>query len=216
MGGKSSKPVVSPADALRSIGKHAEKELQIDFMRLARPHAMSGSITKESFFRFLQPIFSPFKGNPQVLERIMQVLDTNTNGTVEWGEFVTASYVFRWANRDLRLRFIFNIFDVEGSGRISKKHFKTIALVMMTSASDQISTKEAQTLAKTLSSLVSVYVNSTYNICNIARDGVLTYPEWCKFADEDDKVLMMLECMERYSRVDLTDALGKKSVYSLS
>ncbi len=66
------------------------------------------------------------KGNMKIFDDIMTSLDKNCNGVVDFTEFLTAA-----ADKDVllsekNLRMVFNMFDKDHNGSISKQELKDI------------------------------------------------------------------------------------------
>ena len=88
------------------------KRLEKRFHKLDQDR--SGSISLEEFVSIPE-----LKENP-LTKRIIEVFDSDRDGGVDFKEFVTGLAQFRGSeNEDLRLQFLFRIYDLDRDGYIS-------------------------------------------------------------------------------------------------
>eukprot|EP00012_Vannella_robusta_P005768 CAMPEP_0206206962 /NCGR_PEP_ID=MMETSP0166-20121206/15299_1 /ASSEMBLY_ACC=CAM_ASM_000260 /TAXON_ID=95228 /ORGANISM="Vannella robusta, Strain DIVA3 518/3/11/1/6" /LENGTH=176 /DNA_ID=CAMNT_0053627615 /DNA_START=39 /DNA_END=570 /DNA_ORIENTATION=- len=74
----------------------------------------SGTLSKEEFLEIKE-----LQGNP-LLERVIDVFDENQDGEVQFTEFISSLAVFSQnGNDDAKLRFAFQIYDIDRDGFIS-------------------------------------------------------------------------------------------------
>lgn len=57
--------------------------------------------------------------------------DLNSDGSIDFEEFLYFSFILRWAHREDLFKFIFNLFDFDNSGKISKKGFTRMSKSLM-------------------------------------------------------------------------------------
>ena len=60
------------------------------------------------------------------------MFDENTDGFIDFQEYITVSYILKHGTKEDRLKLIFNIFDIDKDGQIDKQEmFATIKSLSM-------------------------------------------------------------------------------------
>ena len=102
MGGRSCKPVVEYADAVRQMAPHELGGHQHAFARLATTAGLT--IDKENYIlSTLVPRFGA-TCDRALLDRLFCLVDANASGAVEMEEYVVAQFMFGPATRDEKLK----------------------------------------------------------------------------------------------------------------
>ena len=119
---------LSPED-LKFLKKNTQcdeikiKELFKDFKK----HSPDGNMNKNQFVKMYVK-FCPGK-EKQSLEfckHVFRVFDTDDNGYISFREFLLAINISSYGSPDEKLRMIFNMYDLNGDGFISKFEMRTI------------------------------------------------------------------------------------------
>merc|ERR1712039_1011172 len=86
----------------------------------------SGTLSKDEFLSIKE-----LQGNP-LLERVIDVFDENQDGEVQFTEFISSLAVFSQnGNDDAKLRFAFQIYDIDRDGYISNGELYTVLKKMV-------------------------------------------------------------------------------------
>merc|ERR1711935_444743 len=111
--------------------------------------------------------------NP-IVQRVVQVFDADHSGELDFGEFVKGLAMFTMKNddRERKLRFLFDIYDMDGDGVISNGELYSVLKMMVGSnlkdeQLQQIVDKTVRTLDKDCDGMVSYE-----EFCNIVGKGV--------------------------------------------
>jgi hypothetical protein len=89
-----------------------------------------GKATKEMVeitLAFCMLIFLDFAG----FSTVHSVCLNTASGAIEHEEFICLMYIWNHANRDDKLRWIFNLFDMDADEKLCKKEFKKIELALI-------------------------------------------------------------------------------------
>merc|ERR1712203_63962 len=119
------------------------------------------------------------KENPLV-QRVVQVFDADNNGEVNFSEFVSGLAMFTTKNVDKlkKLKFLFNIYDLDRDGLISNSELFQVLKMMV--GSNLSETQLQQIVDKTILQL------------DKDQDGMINYQEFCdiivKSQNEEDDV----------------------------
>ena len=138
---------------------------------------------------FIAPRFYSF--SPAVHQRVLTVVDFRSDGVVDWEEFVCYLFVLDYASREQRMRFVFNLFDLTGNGRIDREKLKRMSLALMTST-----TAPAPSTAdpsKDFSPLLDLFAYFALHSYDRDADRSLSFMEWRLYAEDDERVRRMVD-----------------------
>jgi len=118
------------------------------------------------------------KENPLV-QRVVQVFDADNNGEVNFSEFVSGLAMFTTKNvdKEKKLKFLFNIYDLDRDGMISNSElFQVLKMMVGTNLTE---------------SQLQQIVDKTVLQLDKDQDGMINYEEFCDIlrpsqAEEDD------------------------------
>jgi hypothetical protein len=129
-----------------------------------------------------------------VLQRVFQVIDCNGTGLVEFEEFISAMYVLLHGYREDRLRLVFNCFDLDGNGTVSKKELRkmSVALLQPKDAPGDWESKN-----KDIAPLADALVALSVQNFDRDRDEALGWGEWRRYAEDDEAIQRLLDDMTR-------------------
>lgn len=89
-------------------------------------HSGDGLLQLEEIQAGLLKVFGDVRGKIKVFDEIMQSLDRNCNGVIDYTEFLTAASNKEQLLSDQNLMFAFKMFDTDKNGTISKKELKSV------------------------------------------------------------------------------------------
>jgi len=123
-----------------------------------------------SVAEFLQ--MPELKENP-IVQRVVQVFDADHSGELDFPEFVKGLAMFTMKNvdRDRKLRFLFDIYDMDGDGMISNGELYTVLKMMVGS-----NLKDGQ---------LQQIVDKTILLLDKDSDGMINYQEFCDIVGQD-------------------------------
>ena len=140
---------------------------------------------------FIAPRFASF--SPSVWSRVLTVVDYRPDGWVDWDEFVCYRFVLEYGSREQQLRFVFNLFDLNGSGRVDRDELKRMSVALMPSPSaPQPGAVDVQREFAPLLELLSLLALAAYDR---DADRQLSWPEWRLLAEDDERVCRMVDEM---------------------
>lgn len=124
----------------------------------------SGFIDKDEFVTL-----PAIQSNP-LAERLMEVFDADGNGHVDFGEFIGALSVFSSRGKgDEKLKFAFNVYDIDGDGKLSNGE---LFIVLKTMVGNNLQNSQLQQI-----------VDKTIIEADEDGDGKLSFAEFKKVVD---------------------------------
>merc|ERR1711872_435560 len=120
MGAKNSLPV----EAVEGFTAEEVSRLEKRFKKLDKDQ--SETLSVEEFLAM------PELKNP-IVQRVVQVFDADQSGELDFKEFVKGLAMFTMKNvdRDRKLKFLFNIYDMDSDGYISNSELFTVLKMMV-------------------------------------------------------------------------------------
>lgn len=85
-----------------------------------------GYLQLEEITAGLKEVLGHVKANMTIFDEILDTLDKNRNGVIDYTEFLTAAADKELLLTEENLRFAFNMFDIDKNGSISKPELKQI------------------------------------------------------------------------------------------
>ena len=98
------------------------EELKEVFIRLDENG--DGNLQLEEITSGLKEVLGHVKGSMKIFDEIMNSLDRNCNGVIDYTEFLTAAVDKNELLCDENLKFSFKMFDADQSGAISRQELK--------------------------------------------------------------------------------------------
>ena len=106
-------------------------------------------------------IFTQYYSLPGIIGyRLFRVFDINNNGVLEYNEFKTGMFTLFCGNYEKTLRFIFDFYDFDADGKISKEDIKIVLVYIYINENEK----------KNIDNIQIVYEDEINNILNICFD----------------------------------------------
>jgi len=160
MGTKSSKASGSPT-VISGRVEQAIPDLQQDWAKVkgkpvSKLNWKKSVINKDEFAQLMDASFSADE-----IDGLFQLYDPNHDGTITWNEYICVISLILDGTLEERIKLIFNCFDEDGDGELTKAEFVTAAKRFSKS------TEARETL-----------VDSVFSVCDLNGDGKVTYSEF--------------------------------------
>eukprot|EP00090_Calanus_glacialis_P026680 TRINITY_DN41950_c0_g1_i1.p1 TRINITY_DN41950_c0_g1~~TRINITY_DN41950_c0_g1_i1.p1 ORF type:complete len:182 (-),score=66.45 TRINITY_DN41950_c0_g1_i1:208-753(-) len=174
MGAKNSLPM----EAVDGFTAEEVSRLEKRFRKLDKDQ--SETLSVEEFLAMPE-----LKENP-IVQRVVQVFDADHSGELDFKEFVKGLAMFTMKNvdREKKLKFLFNIYDMDNDGLISNTELFTVLKMMVGS-----NLKDTQ---------LQQIVDKTIVDFDKDQDGMINYQEFCDIVgnstaiDDDEDVTTAL------------------------
>ena len=106
-------------------------------------------------------IFTQYYSLPGIIgHRLFRVFDTNNNGVLEYNEFKTGMFTLFCGNYEKTLRFIFDFYDFDADGKISKEDIRIVLTYIYINENENKYTENIQ----------NIYEDKINNLLNICFD----------------------------------------------
>ena len=111
---------------IMSNGEHKNqlKELKEVFIRF--DESGDGHLQLDEIQKGLKQVLGHVKGAMKIYEEIMNTLDKNCNGVIDYSEFLVAAADKETLLNNNNLMLAFNLMDADGNGSISRQELKNV------------------------------------------------------------------------------------------
>eukprot|EP00898_Chlorokybus_atmophyticus_P002133 jgi/Chlat1/2920/Chrsp2S04671 len=105
------------------------RQLQNHFQRVTSKNS-TNRVTQAQFEQVMRAIFALRPGDATVLPRVFKLFDQNGDGSLDFREFVCGLATLRKTEHDDALKFVFDVYDQDGSGVISREELSSMLHAM--------------------------------------------------------------------------------------
>eukprot|EP00472_Partenskyella_glossopodia_P003237 CAMPEP_0197534226 /NCGR_PEP_ID=MMETSP1318-20131121/46387_1 /TAXON_ID=552666 /ORGANISM="Partenskyella glossopodia, Strain RCC365" /LENGTH=233 /DNA_ID=CAMNT_0043091415 /DNA_START=35 /DNA_END=736 /DNA_ORIENTATION=- len=176
MGGRQCKPVVEPREAGRSLRPDQIEDVKTKFRELSAAGNLKSSITKDDLTKWLALEFLP-KTHPFIIDRFYQLFDIDSNGTIEFAEFLVLAYLLVYGPEHHRLQLVFNLYDLDGTGKLTRKNFQKISSALV--KIEDAKTSQGENMDKILKPFADLHTSTVFVHSSI--DGLGQYMSFNEF-----------------------------------
>jgi len=157
-------------EQMKSDNNLTEKELKRLYRRFKKLDADgSGTLSTTEFQSIPELAVNP------LLERVLSVFDTNKDNEIEFSEFISGLATFtQKGNKENKLKFAFQIYDIDGDGYISNGELFQVLKIMV-----------GQNLTDTQ---LQQIVDKTILEADKDKDGRISFEEFVKMIGNTDEI----------------------------
>eukprot|EP01126_Amoeba_proteus_P049404 TRINITY_DN5778_c0_g1_i2.p1 TRINITY_DN5778_c0_g1~~TRINITY_DN5778_c0_g1_i2.p1 ORF type:complete len:189 (-),score=34.45 TRINITY_DN5778_c0_g1_i2:63-629(-) len=114
------------------------------------------TINKSEFAKLMDESFTPDE-----IDGLFQLYDPNHDGSITWTEYICVISLILDGTTAEKIKLIFNCFDEDGNGELSKEEFR----------------RAARRFSHNTDSLEK-FIDSVFTVCDLNGDGKVTYSEF--------------------------------------
>jgi len=144
----------------------------------------SGQLNREEFSRIYQQFF-PFGDPAEFSDFVFNVFDANKNGTVDFKEFIGALSITSRGKLDEKLKWAFQLYDIDGDGFITYNEMLQIvqSIYKMTGSMVKLPADEDTPEKR---------VDKIFKNMDRDKDSRLTYDEFVEGSKQDPTIVQAL------------------------
>ncbi|GAA97402.1 uncharacterized protein L969DRAFT_87347 [Mixia osmundae IAM 14324] len=183
MGKAQSKLSHEQLQELQRNTKFDKKELQQWYKGFLRD-CPSGKLDRAEFGRIYKQFF-PFGDPSQFSEYVFSVFDEDKNGTIDFQEFICALSVTSRGDLDDKLKWAFQLYDIDGDGYITYDEMLQIvsSIYKMTGQMVKLPADEDTPQKR---------VDKIFRLMDVNKDEKLTYDEFKQGSKNDPSIVSAL------------------------
>ncbi|PRT56101.1 Calcium-binding protein NCS-1 [Wickerhamiella sorbophila] len=183
MGKASSKLSKEELKELKEITHFESKELQQWYKGFLKD-CPSGQLSRDDL-RGVYKQFFPFGDPGAFSDLVFDVFDTDNNGTVDFKEFITALSISSRGSVDEKLKWAFQLYDLNKDGLISQEEMLSIVTAIYKMVGSMMKVPEDE-------STPDKRVQKLFASMDADKDGQITFEEFSEGSKKDPTILSAL------------------------
>ncbi|XP_061691273.1 Kv channel-interacting protein 1-like isoform X1 [Syngnathoides biaculeatus] len=175
-------------DQLQAQTKFTKRELQVLY-RGFKNECPSGIVNEETFKQIYSQFF-PHGDAGAYAHHLFNAFDTSQSGAIKFEDFVTALSVLLRGSVSEKLRWTFNLYDINRDGCIHKEQEMTDIVRAIYDMMGKYTSPALKTDAH------KQHVDAFFQKMDKNRDGVVTIDEFIYSCQEDENIMRSLQLFE--------------------
>lgn len=175
---------VEGIDELMTNTKFSRQELQRMY-RGFKNECPNGTVDKETFKKIYAQFF-PYGDSSLYANHVFNVFDQDRDGKVSFEDFVTGLSVSLYGNREEKVKWAFQLYDLDGDGCITREELATV----VHSVHCMMGLDSLQSIGGEIS--VEEQVERLFALMDKNQDGVISEEEFLEGCEKDESIKQSL------------------------